>query len=85
MPAYIRIIANENDEVVYKISSKYKEVTFTDDTIEFTPPRNTFEISINPKQYTLKLDEGVAMPLEGEGCGSKAAEGKITFKRKMVF
>ena len=85
MPAYIRIVADKNHEEVFKMSSKNEAVTFTDNFMEFTPPVGTFEYSFDPKYYTLKLNEGVAMPLEGEGCGSAAAEGTISVKGRIVF
>ena len=83
MPAYIRIVADEYDEEVYKISSKNEAVTFSGNSIEFTPPPDTFGFSFVPEPYTIYLDEGVAIPAAG-GCGSAAAEGTIIIKGRAV-
>ncbi|XP_072036762.1 uncharacterized protein [Amphiura filiformis] len=83
--AFIRIL-NEEKEVIYEVNVKSKGVTFSGDTLEFTPvpPNGGFPFSMAPVPYTVQIDEGVALPANG-GCMSEPAEWNVLLKDNANF
>ncbi|XP_072036774.1 uncharacterized protein [Amphiura filiformis] len=79
--AYIRLIDPISNDVVFEILARSRTVSFSDgSSLIFIPPRDSLFDDTptgQTKEFILRLDQGVALPESGLGCGSNAAEWRI--------
>ncbi|XP_072036773.1 uncharacterized protein [Amphiura filiformis] len=79
--AFIRLIDPLSNDVVFEIDAKNNSVVFDNgSSFVFIPPRDSLFIGTptgQSKEFILRLEQGVALPDSGLGCGSDAAEWRI--------